>query len=397
MNTTFWILAALASIVTVVFGPLPLLARWRERRRRETFNAARKRLRIHYPEAARDALAANSRWNTQSLAQGVISRSEWICSPPYPLSDVRITLVAKDEGMRPKSLERRISWPLASDGSRITCYTDAIMALDKPKLFWDSNSYILRNVELKSGRLHLSFSLGRYFDAVNTQEVNAYLAAVQQVRGKPLDKLYRRRLPDGPYNFSNRAAVLAISTLTIVQAEPVPKFYIHSRSRHVAAGPNTYHLIPAGEFEQADEGPARAERDFDLSSNVLREYLEEFLDRTEYRGKGSKVEDYWADSLYVRLRAAIDSGELRLYCLGLVLNPLSWKPELITAAVFARELFNEVFSRFSPSKEGSIIDETFTHDHILRFQNHPKTNPIAQAALSLAWASRSALVPPNGV
>ena len=62
---------------------------------------------------------------------------------------------------------------------------------------------------------------------------------------------------------------------------------MHRRDKdNVTEAPEVMHVVPAGEFTPSDIGLQAVRRDFDLWRNIVREYVEEFLDVEEAYGKG---------------------------------------------------------------------------------------------------------------
>lgn len=361
-----------------------------------TFRNARRELIDNYQVLAHEALAVNRHWQQSQLP--TLGQTDWILPSPIPLDKVDIALESEAADTRRDVALRMASyhWPRDPLGLPIKTYAEAIEAYDKPNLWWDSDTYCLCKVSIQDSGLQLIFSLQRYFDGVNTQDVLSFEAARHKVSNRDLSPVYAR-LRGGPCDLVNRYATASIVTLTLIRDADRSFFLLHYRNpKSVATGGGTYHVTPAGEFEPTNLSPNPEIAGFNLWSNVMREYAEEFLGLEEYKGGKGFITNYRLESPFRELNEAVMAGKVAPWCLGLALNPLSWKPELLTVVVFENDIFQELFPSIDVDDEGTKMGLfPFDKKNVEDFLSSPKINPIAHAALATAWEMRASLLGPT--
>jgi hypothetical protein len=202
---------------------------------------------------------------------------------------------------------------------------------------------------------------------------------------------YRAYLGD-PFNLRNRVTSLGILTLTVLR-HAVPSFIMHKRTAKVVLGTDLFHVVPAGEFTPSNISPLAVREDLSLWKNISREYAEELLGHIDAQGGGGRKIDFLHGPPYNQLNSARESGLLKVYALGLGLDALTWKPELLTVAVFDASVFEEIFGRHPGGNyEGTIIEDIpFTPENLLSYTESDSTRSGAKACLELAWRHRIAL------
>lgn len=161
---------------------------------------------------------------------------------------------------------------------------------------------------------------------------------------------------------------------------------------------NTVHVVPAGEFQPHSKDPLIWKDDLNLWRTIMREYAEEFLrepDAAEARGA---VIDFAHQPPYSDFNEALDNGQLKVYLLGLGLEPITWKPEICTACVWDAGSFDRVFGTMGTSNaEGDLITGQGLHgwefnaENIATYVDRPGTDPACRACLTLAWRGRKEL------
>jgi hypothetical protein len=174
---------------------------------------------------------------------------------------------------------------------------------------------------------------------------------------------------------------------------------MHQRdARSVIATPGVIHVIPAGEFAPADVSLDSQINDFNLWHTIMREYAEEFLDIDEAYGRGGQPLDYEHEWPYSEFLLARKSGSLRVHTLGVGLDPLTWKPEILSVCIFDAAVFDKIFAKLVKNgKEGTILAGPHGHgipfntESVHRYVDNPRTRSAARACLMLAWRHRSTL------
>jgi hypothetical protein len=70
-----------------------------------------------------------------------------------------------------------------------------------------------------------------------------------------------------------------------------------------------------------------------------------------------------------------------------VLDPLTFKPELLTVAVIDKSIFDKLFpGPLRPTEEGVVIEDiAFTEENVRDYIDAPTTRHGAKACLTLAW------------
>ena len=375
-------------------------ARWRADRRRlnERRHPLTQTASRLYPGAARAGTTA------------LMCREEWIPPRPLDLAEVRLNWAGHPpapavSGTDPASAHVR---PLRADGTRYPAYTDALAALDPPALFDNRPCYRLLAARLAPGASHLDLAPGRYFDGVNIGEALAHELSAAPA-GDP-GRVTAPRLPfrdfiGDPCDLARRTAMCAITTLTLRRtASGDASFLLHWRdpARVTHAG-GLYQVMPVGIFQPTDGNPASVGNDLSLWRSMAREFSEELLGTTEdYHGFGSPL-DYGRWPFYRALSAAREAGKMSVFCLGMGVDPLTLAVDILAAAVFDNDLFDDLFAGLvAANAEGRVVGGPgtpgapgvpFTAEVIRRFGGGAEPTQAAGAAvLQLAWQNRARLL-----
>jgi hypothetical protein len=318
----------------------------------------------------------------------VLAKAGWILDGPQDVGKIDINLRPDPDD---PSISRLRDASRALRGLSLAgnmTYSEAIRDVNPNTQYF--NGIIYRPVGLDadgSAPLSMTFGVARYFDYLDTSEVLAYEATLQ-----PNNLGVRRRITD-PFDLTNRVASLGVLTLTIQRSPSGATFIMHKRSGNFAVGDALYHVVPAGEFTPADVGPAAIRADFELWRNIVREYAEELLDIPDAQGTGGRRLDYEHEYPYQEMVQAIRDDRFRLYTFGLALDPLTFKPELLTAAVIDKTVFDKIFRAQLPATEEGVVieDIPFTEENVRDYIDAPTTRHGAKACLTLAWQYRDEL------
>lgn len=385
------IVASLAAGAGAATAYLNIVAR-RRTTGAQRFILARARLVSGRPELVEACLAAHSRHQADPDIP-LLSKAGWIPRTPLTLDEVELTLTPKEldrDSLAQARAHLLKHWPTTEAGTRIPTYGDAIGALAPPKIWSDRRSYRLISVrgEVSSAEedleIGLDFALATYFDLINTSEPLGHELADQLVRNKPVNlshAAYRKWLGD-PFDLRRRCAIPGVNTLTIRRSASQAHMFLHERQANLATAMGAVHVTPAAEFQpRVDIGRIENDQDFNLRNNILRGYTEEFVN---VKGDLSNL---------------VDSGQLNLWFLGIGLDPLSWKPEILMVAIFEDEAFNSVFRDIArENAEGPILwlgedrphtqGLPFSKSTVLYHAQNSRTLPAGRACLTLAWRWR---------
>ena len=280
--------------------------------------------------------------------------------------------------------------PERPDGTRYLRYSDALRDLAAPAVFENRSTYQLTEAELTRGAPRLAFTRGRYFDGVDTGEAAAHEYAATRLGGRPAGL---RALIADPCDLRRRPANLAISTLTLRldRASGRASFLLHWRDpAKVGHAGGLYQVIPVGVFQPS--GEAAWTEDFSLWRCMIREFDEELRGRSEDYGPGPVDYDSWPFAR--QLAGALDRGQVRVWCLGLGTDPLTYATDLLTVAVIDSRVFDDLFS-LSPrsNAEGSVLAAREFAAHVIdRVVTSEPVQAAGAAVLRLAWRHRETLL-----
>jgi hypothetical protein len=340
----------------------------------------------------------------------LLAREEWIPGSPVPLESVELNWSSDEvppliDGSEPESEHVR---PLRMEGERYSSYADALQELDPPRMLENRRSYRLLSVgQSNKDGIQLTFCRGRYFSIVNFSEAIAHeLAdAVLLHRAPSMDptkaSLPFRSLVTDPCDPLRRPVLPAISTLTLRRsAANGASFILHWRDpARVVHGGGLYQVMPVGMFQPSGDASWNEINDFNLWRCMAREFSEELLGTSEDYGSEEAPIDYDGWPFFRAMDDARRSGRLRVYWLGIGVDPLSLATDMLTVAVFDDEIFDSLFSKLvSRNDEGRIVgagqDATvpFTEETVERFVRAQPMQPAGAALLELAWRHRSALL-----
>jgi hypothetical protein len=342
----------------------------------------------------------------------LLARPEWLSETPVPLDQVTLSWrpdapARGIDGTGPQSEAVR---PLREDGSRFDCYAAALGALRRPGLFENRACYRLLEAAASSGAASLGFGPGRYFDAINTGEAVAHeYAAAMLARdgsGSPpaMTGLPLRSLIGDPTDLARRPVMVAICTLVLRADHAGAAMILHWRDpARVASGGGMYQVAPVGVFQPSHDAEWNQANDFSLWRCIVRELSEELLGAGEdYRSDVAPI-DYERWPLHADLAAARRAGPLRVYWLGLGVDPLTLAADLLSVAVFDAVLFDATFAGLVRANDegrlvtgdgaaGANVGVAFKAPDIERFTTAEPMQPAGAALLRLAWEHRDVLL-----
>ena len=340
----------------------------------------------------------------------LIARPEWLAETPVPLDQVTLSWrpdapARGVDGTGPQSEAVR---PLREAGSRFGCYADALGALSRPGLFENRVCYRLLEATASSGAASLGFGLGQYFDAINTCEAVAHEYAAARLAGDgappAMSDLPLRSEIGDPTNLTRRPAAVAICTLVLRADGAGAAMILHWRDpARVASGGGMYQVAPVGVFQPSHAAEWNQANDFSLWRCIVRELSEELLGSGEdYRSDVAPI-DYERWPLQTELAAARRDGTLRVYWLGLGVDPLTLAADMMSVAVLDAGLFDATFAGLvqandegrlvtSDGAAGAAVGVPFKAPNIERFATAEPMQPAGAALLRIAWEHRDVLL-----
>lgn len=336
---------------------------------------------------------SSAEWKASEIP--LLTRPGWILERPLDLGDVALR-------WEPPTGSYQTPPPVKVLPSGTT-YSEAIAARQGGENLY--NGVVYRPLDISVGHddgMAITFTEGRYFDYLDSSEVLAYELAELIVGPRPraVRRAEYRRSISNPFDLRTRSTSLGINTLTIRDAAGEGAgFFMHRREgRAMVNEVGMYHVIPAGEFAPSDISYEAISLDLDLLRNIVREYAEEFLGVPEAYGRGGKRIDFAADEPYVSIMRAYRDRTLRISVLGVALDALCLKPELLTVSVIEAGTFDRIFGQsVVTNAEGTIVSGgrgrgiPFTETEVCRYTGRAETTRSAVACISLAWAARADL------
>ena len=339
----------------------------------------------------------------------LLARPGWLPEGPVPLDQVALSwqpgqLAAGVDGTGP---EFAAVLPRRRGGGRFGCYSAALGALNRPGLFEDRACYRLLDATAQAGGARLSFGRGHYFQVINTCEAIAheYAAATMIRNGPPLmGELPLRSLACDPTDLARRPVMVAMCTL-VLRRDPVAgsaAMILHWRDpARVASGGGLYQVAPVGVFQPSHDAEWNQANDFSLWRCFVRELAEELLGGGEDYHSDTAPIDYRRWPLHHDLAGAWRAGTLRMYWLGLGVDPLTLATDMMSVAVFDAGLFDATFAglvrtndegRIVAGDDAATVGIPFTAASVERFAAHEPMQPAGAALLRAAWDHRAVLL-----
>ena len=387
-------------------GVLAVPAAWivyrsgRRERHSETFRLRLAALQNDHVRLSREMLEQSpSEWKLNDFP--MLSQDGWVPESPFDLDEIQLEWKEPDEPDDLVEVSRRsaskLVSPLALRGAN--GYSAALTRVGGLHLF-NGRIYRLLEVEFSESVKRMLFTEGVYFDYLDTSEVLTFEAQLRDQSNTTVRKRssYRRRLRS-PFDFRNRVASLGIDTLTIRVEAQSAGFFLHRRDpARVVNNSSLIGVCPAGEFTPSDMTYEAVKNDLTLWRNVMREFAEEFLGAEEAQGRGGSWINYDEDSPYGELSRGRDAGRIRIKVLGFGIDPLPWKPELLTVCLIDADCFDAIFDNMLDSNDEGLLLKgksrkglPFDNATVTRYCNGRDISPNAKACLQLAWRHRSEL------
>jgi hypothetical protein len=327
--------------------------------------------------------------------------------------------------------------PLRGDGTRYPSYAAAVAALAPPAVFVDRPTYRLSAADLSGRGGRLVFGRGRYFDGINIGGACAheYAAHARRGLGRHLPETGRTQGSPGeaepspgrrggnllrlratgrplraavgdPWDLRRRPVNLALSILTVRldRSAGTATFLLHWRDpAKVGHAGGLYQVVPVGVFQPSGEAPWNERNDFDLWRCATREYAEELLGVAEdHDGERAPI-DYDGWPFAARLRRAREESRVRVFVLGMGVDPLTFATDLLMVSVFDAPVFDELFGEVVvENDEGRVLSVfgagnvgagiAFTATMVDRLVHREPMQAAGAALLALAWRHRETLL-----
>jgi hypothetical protein len=330
----------------------------------------------------------------------LLAAPSWRPAAPIPLRELHLELAEASPVAGFDAASPLLPW--RADGTRYGRYSEAMAELAAPLVFQNRVTYRLTGAQLAGPELagppRLTFAPGRYFDGVDIGEAAAHEYAAARL-GSPAAAAgpgsLRGRFAD-PCDLRRRPANLAVSVLTLRLDRRAARasFLLHWRDpARVGHAGGLYQVVPVGVFQPSGEAAWNRRNDFSLWRCMIREFAEELGGRSEDYGSESAPVDYDSWPLARQLTGALDRGQMRVWCLGLGTDPLTYATDLLTVAVIDSEVFDAAFGvGLRRNAEGAILAAREFAAHVIdRTVSSEPVQAAGAALLRLAWQHRDTL------
>jgi hypothetical protein len=367
----------------------------KQRSREERFRLCR-----NYLEGNRERLSALAlEWYRNRNADPgfpLVMLKDWLPGKPIDVSSKRLWLLWTDNVAQVRAPILK-SFPIDAP------YSTNVKRLF-PKITLENRfAYQLVSVNVFRGQFRLQFSASRYFEFFDTCEALAYelcdsvlektgKLATQKSQGPvrlPVLHLKERAKVD-ELGLTGRSTVAGVNTLLIILNEKRRGdhiFYFHNRSGEgLAEAKNTFHVVPAGTFQPDAYEDVQHVRDFDLYRNVMRELAEELLGRKELTELVKDRSNFMEEGFIQPYVSLFNNGEAKLFFMGVGLDPLTTKPEILTCMVLSGSAVRrrKISLRFKDNFEGEHFVVPFCRDLLQKRLEDERTLSAGKGLLALA-------------
>jgi hypothetical protein len=303
----------------------------------------------------------------------LLTAPAWRLAAPVPLEEITLTL--RPQARAAPSYTAAL--PERADGTRYASYCDAVRELDAPAVFQNRPVYRLAGASLAGERPWLEFGLGRYFDAINAGTAAAHEFAAELAAGSAAELAAEeaglavagkagghgagsiRAAIGDPCDLTARSVTMAVATLTLRldRAAGTARFPLHWRDpAKVGHAGGMFMVMPTGIFQPSGEAAWNVSNDFSLWKCMVREFAEELLGADEDHHSERAPIDYEAWPFARQMAAARERGQVRAWCVGLGVDPLTFATDLLTVAVFDAPVYDELFGGLvSDNAEGTVL------------------------------------------
>ena len=319
----------------------------------------------------------------------LVAPESWLPTTPIPLTSIALEFdpdatFAGVTGREPAACQQL---PLRPDGTHYGSYAETIDDLAPPAVFEDRPTYRLLAADLTGSKPFLRLGRGSYFDSINTGEASAHEFTAQRLNPNAPTPL--RTSIGAPWDPANRPTNIAISTLTIRRDVDSGEstFYLHWRDpAKVGHAGGLYQVVPSGIFQPSAAAPWNERNDFSLWHNLTRELAEELAGASEDYGSRTAPITYDDWPFARHLTGALEAGDVRAWCVGLGVDPLTFATDLLTVLSLNSAVFDQLFPNApTTNTEGHLIaPQPLTPETVDTFTHHEPLQAAGAALLRLA-------------
>lgn len=268
-------------------------------------------------------------------------------------------------------------------------------------------TYRLTNVQASDKGITAMFNNGWYEEYIETCEALTWELgqALLSTSGKSapkrltsqkiLDEIkphLSRRTSVSPFDMDSRSMTPGINTLTVVVTPKLNTmtFLMHHRGggkgKGLAEAIGTWHIVPAGTFQPLSKNDTYRHIEFSIWRNILREFGEELLDKEELIRQESLLDPeapFRDDEDLEYLYKIFESGGVDIRFLGLALDCVTLKPEILTLLIIDGNRLASRWKELSDNWEGAHQIIPFDRENLTKWLQEPKLLPAAAGCIAL--------------
>jgi hypothetical protein len=325
-------------------------------------------------------------------------------------------LIAKKEWLLPQPVELTEQSPLPEfwahvkdasaprlDGMNVDYSSLVTRTLGRSRLRWNGDSYRMIDIQAKAENLKFVFGPTNYFSYVNSLETIALELADHCLRSGPdllPELLPRRGQPSAIFDLKNRSAFAGVNCILLLKNYFVGvnsdqrrrssnKFVLHDRPGDAVEARNTIHVVPAGGHQplSVDFGD---DQEVSIWRTAVREFCEELFNKEEAAELKRHGEDFLSlTEIQPLIESFFRGGAAKIYLLGVGLDPLTTKPEILVAIVANWAKASEKMElKIEENYEGNAQFYDLSRENLLREANKARAKksllPAGKACLLLA-------------
>lgn len=318
----------------------------------------------------------------------LLTKPQWVPSIPWDISKIILEWDKGAQRVRPL-------WPGLADKLRNECHVP----------IRDDMTYRITRIEATNGFLRILCCNDTYNAYIDTCEALTWelgkalyitgrssftdLSSLEETLQIIKPKLSNRNNID-PFDISSRSMTPGINTLTVIARRELQEtsFLMHHRKSNLAEAMNTLHVVPAGTFQPMCENDVYRSLEFNLRRNILREFGEELLNKETLILQESRLNPeapFQKDEDLSHLKSIFESDGVDLMFMGLALDCVTLKPEIMTLLIINGDLISKKWENLKINWEAKKLEYVrFDRESLDGWLRKPNLLPAASGCLALA-------------
>lgn len=347
------------------------------------------------PEAERSAMEFFKPINELNGRLPLVGKTSWIMDPPLKLGLDRSLASWSETLLKP---------PARLDGTLLDFVDIKARLMERSERPFNGITYRLNRIS--GSPLEMNLAESCYFDYVNGLEINGPRWTMRSLSQS--DWLPFHGDPAEIFRLDNRPAAIGVNCILLIKdftppigkSAPDHRFAYHVRDNKVLEAQNTVHVVPAGTHQPVTGHGLIADRD--PYTTLVREFLEEIFGINPEKTCKTFAEFLEQGDVRAIMSAFAKTNDRKskpngaMFLLGLGLDPVTTKPELLCAIVLNLAQFrmtcDTVFDwereTGSVNKEGKVKWRPLSQESLRSLANNgiagKPTLPAGAACMLLA-------------